>query len=401
MQNIFIGRQAIFDRKMATYAYELLYRESDSGGVNVTDGEMASSCVMLNAFVEIGLENIVGSHLAFINLTRNFFIDEPYVPFEKPQVVLEILEDIEVDQQLVETVKKLAAEGYCIALDDYEFEPHWEPLLPYVSIIKVEVPAVDRQCIESQVQQLRKHNVKLLAEKIETEEEYQFYLDLGFDLFQGYHFSRPQIIQGKRLAENQLVILQLLASLNDPKITVDNLERLITQDAALSYKILRHINSAAVALPRKLDRIGEAVVYIGLQQIRTWANLIVLSRTGDKPQELLCSALVRAYMCEQLIQHSHRGNSQTAYTAGLLSTLDLLLGCPLEEIMQELPVSDEIKNAILKREGPIGEAISCALAYELQRWDEITFVGLDSTAISEIFVSSSHQAFISSTLMAE
>jgi len=401
MQNIFIGRQAIFDRTMATYAYELLYRESDSGGANVIDGEMASSCVMLNAFVEIGLEDIVGPHLAFINLTRSFFIDEPYVPFDKNQVVLEVLEDIEVDEQLIETVAKLSAEGYCIALDDYAFEPHWEPLLPYVSIIKVEVPAVDRQCIESQVQQIRKHNVKLLAEKIETQEEHQLYLDLGFDLFQGYYFSRPQIIQGKRLAENQLVVLQLLASLNDPKITVDDLERLIAQDAALSYKILRHINSAAVALPRKLDRIGEAVVYIGLQQIRAWANLIVLSRTGDKPQELLCSALIRAYMCEQLIQHSRRGNPQMAYTAGLLSTLDLLLDCPLEGIMRELPVSDEIKDAILKREGAIGEAISCVLAYETQQWDKIAFAGLDSTAISKTFVSSSRQAFISSTLMTE
>jgi len=399
MLNIFIGRQAIFDRKMATYAYELLYRENDSGGVNVTDGEMASSRVMLNAFMEIGLENIVGPHLAFINLTRSFFTDDPYIPFEKDQVVLEILEDIKVDQQLVETVAKLAADGYCIALDDYEFEPHWEPLLPYISIIKVEVPAVDPQCIEDQVQQLRKHNIKLLAEKIETEEEYQLYLDLGFDLFQGYYFSRPQIIKGKRLVENQLVILQLLGSLNDPAKAMDDLERLIAQDVALSYKILRYINSAAVSLPRKVDRIGEAVIYLGLQQIRAWANLIVLSQVDDRPQELLYNALVRALMCEQLIQRSRRGSPHAAFTAGLLSTLDLLLGTPLEEIMQELPVSDEIKDAILKREGSLGEAISCASAYELQQWEKITFSGLDSAAICEIFVSSSHQAFISSTLI--
>ncbi len=401
MQNIFIGRQAIFDREMATYAYELLYRESSSGGVIVTDGDMATSSVMLNAFVEIGLENVVGSHLAFINLTRNFFKDEPYIPFEKDQVVLEILEDIKVDQQLVETVAKLSADGYCIALDDYAFESHWDPLLLHVNIIKVEVPAVDRQSIESQVKQLRQYDVKLLAEKIETEEEHQFYLDLGFDLFQGYYFSRPQIIQGKRLAENQLVILQLLACLNDPKITVADLERIIAQDAALSYKILRHINSAAVALPRKLDRIGEAVVYLGLQQIRTWANLIVLSRTGDKPQELLYSALVRACMCGQLIERGGCGDPLMAYTAGLLSALDLLLGSPLETIMQELPVSDEIKCAIMQHEGIIGGAISCALAYEQQQWEGAAFAGLDSATISEIFVNSSHQAFSLTTLMVE
>jgi len=399
MLNIFIGRQAIFDRQMATYAYELLYRENDSGGVNVTDGEMATSRVMLNAFMEIGLENIVGPHPAFINLPRSFFIDVPNIPFTKDQVVLEILEDIEVDQQLVDTVAKLSGDGYRIALDDYEFESHWEPLLPYVSIIKVEVPAVDPKCLDQQVQRLRKHDVALLAEKIETQEEHQLYLDAGFDYFQGYYFSRPQVIKGKRLEENQLVILQLLAKLNDPAITVDELERLIVQDAALSYKILRHINSAAVALPRKLDRIGEAVVYLGLQQIRTWANLIVMSQVGDKPQELLYNALVRGCMCEQLIQRSHSGNPQAAYAAGLLSTLDILLGSPMEEIMQELPVSDEIKDAILKHEGSMGEAISCALAYELQQWGRIKFANLDSAAINEIFVSSSHKAFLSSTLV--
>ncbi len=399
MQNIFIGRQAIFDREMATYAYELLYRESDSGGVSVTDGEMATSRVMLNAFVEIGLENVVGPHPAFINLTRSFFTDAPHIPFEKSQVVLEVLEDIEVDQRLVATVAKLSAEGYRIALDDYEFGSHWEPLLPYASIIKVEVPAVDPQRIEEQVRQLQKYDLKLLAEKIETEEEHQRYLELGFDYFQGYYFSRPQIIKGKRLPENKLVILQLLTSLNDPEVTIDALDRLISQDAALSYKILRHINSAAAALPRKLDRIGEAVVYLGLRQIRTWAHLIILSQTSDKPQELLYNALVRACMCEQLIQRSRRANAQAAYAAGLLSTLDLLLGCPLEEIMQELPVSDEIKGAILKYEGPIGEAVSCALAYESQQWERVAFCGLESAVISEIFVSSSHQAFVSSTLV--
>lgn len=399
MQNIFIGRQAIFDRNMATYAYELLYRESDFGGVNVTDGDMATSCVMLNAFVEIGLENVVGSHPAFINITRSFFTGSPHIPFEKNQIVLEILEDIVIDQQLIEVAAKLSAEGYRIALDDYEFGARWEPLLPYVSIIKVEVPAVDPQKIEEQVKQLRKYDVKLLAEKIETEEEHRRYLALGFDYFQGYYFSRPQIIKGKRLPENQLVILQLLASLNDPKATIDDLEQLISQDAALSYKILRHINSAATALPRKLDRIGEAVVYLGVQQIRTWANLIILSQTGDKPQELLYNALVRASMCEQLIKQGRCGNPQAAYAAGLLSTLDLLLGLPLEEVMLELPVSDEINGAILKQEGVIGEALVCALAYESQQWGKVKFSGFNSAVINEIFVSCSHQAFLSSTVI--
>jgi len=401
MQNVFIGRQTIFNRKMETHAYELLYRENDSGGVNITDGDLATSRVILNAFMEIGLERIVGPHLAFINLTRNFFVDKPPIPFEKEKIVLEILEDIEVDQELIETVANLSAEGYQFALDDFEFEPQWEPLLPYAAIIKVEIPAIDPNKVESQIQHLRQYDVKLLAEKIETEKEYQTYLDLGFDYFQGYYFSRPQIIKGQRLEENQLVALQLLAQLNSPTATVNDIQELISHDVALSYKILRHVNSASVSLPRKLDSISEAVVYIGRERIRAWANLIILSQTGDKPQELLFTALVRAQTCEQLIQHSNRGNSQAAFTAGLLSTLDLLLGIPQKEILQELPVSEEIKDAILKRSGPIGEAISCILAYENQHWDQTQFKGLSSTEISDIYLNSTHQAFLSGALFSD
>lgn len=393
MQNIFIGRQAILDRNMAVYGYELLYRESESGGANISDGDLASSRVMLNAFMEMGIERIVGPHHAFINLTRSFFVDMPAIPFEKERVVLELLEDLEVDEHLIQSVADLASQGYTLALDDYEFEPHWEPLLPYVAIIKVEVPAVDPEQVKTQIRQLREHNIRLLAEKIETEEEYRQYHGLGFDYFQGYFFSRPKTVKGKRLEENALVIMRLLARLNDPNITIDELEQLISQDAALSYKILRYINSAALALPRKLDSIGQAIVYLGLQQIKAWSNLIALSRVENKPQELLYTALVRAHMCQQLIQQSRHGNAETAFTVGLLSTLDLLLDSPLPVILKELPLSDEIQDALLDKGGPLAEAMACTRAYELQQWENAHFPGLDNNTICDIYLNSTQKAF--------
>ena len=393
MQNIFVGRQAIFDRNMSVYGYELLYRESDTGSVQISDGDLASSRVMLNAFMEMGLERIVGPHHAFINLTRSFFIDMPTIPFAKEQVVLELLEDLEVDDALIQSVADLAAQGYRLALDDYEFDPRWDPLLPYVSIIKVEVPAIDPNQLEQQVRNLRTHDVKLLAEKVETEEEHRLYHDQGFDYFQGYFFARPKTVTGQRLGENQLVIMQLLARLNNPNITVEELEELITKDAALSYKILRYINSAAMALPGKLDSIGQAIIYLGLRQIKAWANLIAMSRVENKPQELLYTALVRAYMCQQLIQKSGHSNPETAFTVGLLSALDLLLDAPLSEIVKELPVSDEIHSALLEKAGPFGEALACTLAYEFQHWEEAKFSKLDNHSICDIYLASTQQAF--------
>jgi EAL and modified HD-GYP domain-containing signal transduction protein len=393
MQNIFIGRQAIFDRQMEVYGYELLYREGDTEGVQVSDGDLASSRVMLNAFMDIGLECLVGPHHAFINLTRNFFADSPSIPFEQGQVVLELLEDLAVDEHLIQSVASLASQGYSLALDDYEFDPRWDPLLPYISIIKVEVPAVCPDTQRDKIQSLQQQGIRLLAEKVETEEEYRLYHDLGFDYFQGYFFSRPKTVKGRRLGENQLVIMQLLARLNDPDIGVSELERLISQDVALSYKILKYINSAAMALPRKLDSIGQAVVYLGLQRIKAWANLIALSRVENKPQEILYTALVRANMCQQLIQRSGQHNAETAFTVGLLSTLDLLLDSPLAEVLKELPLSDEIHAALLGKSGPIGEALACTLAYEFQNWEQTSFNGLDNTTICEIYLSSTQKAF--------
>lgn len=393
MQNIFIGRQAIFDRQMEVYGYELLYREGDTEGIQVSDGDLASSRVMLNTFMEIGLERIVGPHHAFINLTRSFFTDSPSIPFEKEQVVLELLEDLAVDDNLIHNTANLASQGYHLALDDYEFDPCWDPLLPYISIIKVEVPAISPEGLEHKILPLKRRGIRLLAEKIETEEEYRLYHDLGFDYFQGYFFSRPKTVKGRRLGENQLVIMQLLARLNDPDISVDELERLISQDVALSYKILRYINSAAMALPRKLDSIGQAVVYLGLQRIKAWANLIALSQVENKPQEILYTALVRANMCQQLIQRSGQHSTETAFTVGLLSTLDLLLDSPLTKVLKELPLSDEIHDALLEKSGPIGEALACTLAYEFQNWEQTSFNELDNATICEIYLASTQKAF--------
>lgn len=393
MQNIFIGRQAIFDRNMAVYGYELLYRESDTGGAAVSDGDLASSRVMLNAFMEMGIERIVGPHRAFINLTRGFFVDMPTIPLEKERVVLELLEDLEVDEPLVQSVADLASQGYSLALDDYEFDPRWDPLLPYVDIIKVEVPAIDPERLDSQLHRLSAYNIRLLAEKIETEQEYRLYHDLGFDYFQGYFFSRPKTVRGQRLEENKLVIMQLLACLNNPDITIEELEQLISQDAALSYKILRYINSAALALPRKLESIGQAIIYLGLQRIKAWSSLIALSRVENKPQELLYTALVRAHMCQQLIRKLGLGNAETAFTVGLLSTLNLLLDSPLAEILEELPLSDEIHDALLGKPGPLTQALACTRAYESQRWEETSFHELDSLTICDIYLNSTQRAF--------
>ena len=395
MKDIYLGRQAIYDRNGKLYAYELLFRSTGDETESITnliDADGATSEVLLNTFMEIGLERIAGSARVFINLTRNLIAcDHPLVQ-RKDQVVMELLEDIPVDEALVEQVACLSKMGVRIALDDYVFDPVWDPLLPWVHIVKLEIPALTLEQIRSGLPKLRRHGLKLVAEKVETAESYRALHDMGIDYFQGFYFSRPELIGGRRLEENQVVVLRLLAEINRPEATIEDIEALIRQDAGLSYKTLRYINSAAVGIPRKVESIGQAVIFMGFRRIRAWANLLVMAGLKIRLEDHYLMALVRAHLCERLMSqsHPHRG---TGFIVGLLSTLDLLLGRPLDEILAELPLADEITSALLQGEGDAGSALTCARRVEDGVWQEVEFPGLDRNQIYHFYLEASEAAF--------
>ncbi len=393
MQDFFIGRQAILDRQLKVYAYELLYREGDTSEAPAMDGDLATSRVMLNAFTGMGMERIAGDQRVFLNMTRSLLMDMPEIPFDKERLVLEILEDIEVNNGFVKRISGLASEGFTLALDDFEFEEKWLPLIPLIHIIKVEVPALNWHKLAEQIEKLHRNGVLLLAEKVETEAEYLRLHELGFDLFQGYYFSRPQVVAGKRLSENQLNTLRLLSKLNDPSVTPEELENLIVQDPGLVFKILRYLNSAALAMPRKIDSIRQAIVYLGLQRLRGWANLIAISRVDDKPEDLFTIALVRAHMCAKLSAAVEKAENESAFTVGLLSVLDLLTGTPIAEVLEQMPISDSVKQALLNHHGITGRALQCARSFEQKEGSPIGFPGLTAGEIQEIFLQSSELAF--------
>jgi c-di-GMP phosphodiesterase len=395
MKNIYLGRQAIYDRQRGLYAYELLYRSSDAGNAGLKtqlDGDSASSEVLLNTFMEIGLERIAGEARIFINLTRSLIqCDHPLVQ-QKERVVMELLEDIPVDQELIDQVICLSKMGVTMALDDYVFDPVWDPLLPWVHIIKVEIPAMTLEEIRAGLPKLRQHNLKLLAEKIETREEYDALHEMGFDLFQGFFFSRPELIDGQRLEENQAVVLRLLAALNQADVGIKEIEALISQDAGLSYKTLRYINSSAIGIPRKVDSIGQAVVYMGIRRIRAWINLLVIAGLKDCLEDHYLMALVRAYLCEQLVEQTEPQNG-SGFLVGLFSSLDLLLNRPLREIVQELSLSDEVNKALLEGQGIAGQALRCARQVEAGEWQQVDFPGLSREQIHALYLDASEQAF--------
>lgn len=372
MSDIYVGRQPIYDCNLQVFAYELLYRaNSEQNAAGDIDHDLATAQVVLNAFLEFGLKTLVGDKLAFINLPRSFIEGDLPLPFPKERVVLEILEDIKVDDRFINSVRRLRTIGCVFALDDFIYHPALRPLIEICEIIKIDFQALSREEIQNHVAELGQYNAKLLAEKVETHEDFAFARDLGFSYFQGYFFCRPRIILGQSLRPNKLAALRILSALQDPDIRITALSDLVSQDVNISFKLLRSLNSAYYALPKRIESIHHAVVFMGLEQIKQWVTLIVLASIPDKPSQLMVVAMTRAKMCEQLDESSDKNSKNKLFTVGLFSVLDALLDKKMDKIMEELPLANDIKGALIRHEGNMGLILKSVISYEQGLWDDI------------------------------
>lgn len=386
--DVFVGRQPIFDRRLNVYAYELLYRARSqaNSAEGAVDGEQATTTTIINTFMEIGLDRLVLNKRAAINLTEAFLLDESRLPFHPDKVILEILESVEVTPQLIAAVERLAESGYTIALDDYLYNPAHKPLLHLAHIVKIDIRALSRDEVREHVNQLKPYQLKLLAEKIETPDEFLFCSELGFEYFQGYFLSRPQIISAESLPTNRLTIMNLLAVLNDPDSENEDLAEAINTDVTTSYKLLKMINSAAFNLPRQIESVQQGVMLLGRRKVASWASMLALSQLDDRPAEILRTAMTRAKMCELLAEAAGVKPVDSFFTVGMFSALDLLMQRPLPKLLEPLPLSEELTSALLYRKGRLGEALTCVLAYEVADWPNVQFarLGMEDILIANI-----------------
>jgi EAL and modified HD-GYP domain-containing signal transduction protein len=386
MQDFFLGRQPIFNRDLNIFAYELLFRRSKVEAADVSDGDQATADVVVSAFVDLGLDRVAGDAYAFINCTRAFMISDEHLPFPQGRVVFEVLEDVEPTPETLKGLRSLVDQGYRIAIDDYTFCGERDELLELAHIVKVDIPKVDCEGLAEKVANLHAKGIKVLAEKVETPDDFDFCRSAGFDYFQGYFLSRPKVIKGRRLAANRLGVLQLLAKLQDPDVSVEEVTHILSEDVTLSYRILRLVNSAFFGLPRKVESIHQAVVYLGLSVIKNWSALLITSGVEDKPRELLKTATVRAQMCRNIAIALGDENPDLYFTVGLFSTLDALMDLPLEEVLEQLPLSDSVIGALLRREGSAGRALTWTLAYEGWRWGDIAREEIDPQILSDAYL---------------
>lgn len=386
MERVLVSRQPIYRADMAVLGYELLFRDSEIDRASFSDGDQATAEVILNTFMDIGLEEVVGQDLAFINFGRNLIMANYCESLPRERVVFELLESVEPDENLRQRLVQLKSAGYRIALDDFVCSDPFYRLLEAVHFVKLDLLASDQDTIERAVAVLRNFDVQIVAEKVETREQFQFCQELGFDYFQGYFFCRPELVGSHRLPVNRLATIRLITKLNNPDIKMKEVEESLGQDVSLSYKLLRYTNSAVCGLHREVDSIRHAAVLVGLNRMRIWASLILFSGLEDKPRDVIVTGAARARMCEKLAESLHMNRPDRFFLVGLFSVLDAIFDRPLDEIVKTLPLAADIVDGLLRYEGQLGSVLRCVLSYERHDWREAeSCVGLNPQTIAEIY----------------
>lgn len=382
----FVGRQPVFDRDMNVVGYELLFREGTPNRAQFNDGDEATSAVILSAFVDMGLHQVVGDVPAYINTPRNYLLGRYPIPANREQVVIEVDASIARDDEAVLAMRLLAGAGYRIALDHYVHDEALAPALEVAHIVKIDVARLENRELDAQVELLQNRDIQLHALRVANRDRLALCKALEFHQYQGVFLREPEVLRSERPSGDRLTVVRLLARLYDPDVTVDELERLLVNDVSLSHRLLSSINSAMFSLPDRVDSIRQMVVLLGARRLREWTSLIALSGVSGKPSELLVQALVRGRLCENVARALGRSGPEVYFTAGLFSILDALLDRPLTEIMTELPLVDEVKRAVTTHEGPIGAVVRAVVAHEAGDFTGVEQLGLSPEATNSAWM---------------
>jgi len=392
--DVYVARQPIFRRDKRVYAYELLFRDNLTNIFPDIDGDFATSKLLYNSFLSIGMENLTGRRKAFINFTEDMLIERAPLMFPKDKIVVEILEDVEPEIEVVDACREIAQEGYVLAMDDFYYKSELEPLITLSNLIKIDFRSTSSQEIEEYVKKLSEYDVYLLAEKIETYEEFTAALEIGFHYFQGYFFSKPEIISGRDISASELNILNIMVEANKEDIDFQVLERLIGRDVAISYKLFRYINSTYFKRASKISSIKQAITLLGEKRIRRFLSIVAMSNlTQGKPNELFRRSIIRAKLCEMIGELCRSSvPSSELFVTGLFSLIDAIMDDSMENLMKKLPLSKEIKNVFLYNNGILKNYLNLAVCYETGDWEGIpeatVALGIDEEGLPQCYMDS-------------
>lgn len=385
IQNVFLGRQPILDRDQKLVAYELLSRASATAQhAVIQEVSKASIQVIATTFSSMGVNAVLGDCRGFFNLSAEVLMSDALEALPCDRVALEILETVEASEAVSQRCRYLREQGFLIALDDYVPGDPRETMLDVVDVVKVDLPGLEEPALRDLVRRLRGRPVQLLAEKVETPEQFDLCGKLGFDLFQGYFFARPVVLEGSSLDSKRAALLELLRHLSDEEgqlLAVETLKR----NSNLSISLLNLVNSAAMPTRTKISRIEDALRYLGNRQLQRWVTILLFA--GDDKSGLRSPvfqmASRRGRLMELIVERAHqgreRGNSDRAFLVGMLSLADVLLSRPIEDVAAELNLDADVENALVDRSGPLGQLLQLVMrleSFEPDGYDQIeTMIG--------------------------
>lgn len=377
-EKFFLGRQPILDRKQEIVGYELLFRSANIDHAVFESYSQASSNVISHALSSFGMQDVLGGKFGFINVHLGLLLSEMLELLPIGQTVLELLEMIQLDVMVTERCRELKKLGFVLALDDHEFNTANDAIYQVVDIIKIDILLTGMEALPETVRQLRKYPVKILAEKVETVEQFQICYDLGFDLFQGYFFARPVVLNRTKIDVSGMALLKLLQQLTTGA-GIETIEMTFKENPGLSYNLLRLVNSVALGLREKIKTLRHAILLLGMNQLRRWIQLSLFAghdaRGIDHP--LLEMAAVRGRLMEILLRQlagraATDEQAEAAFMIGILSLLDVLFETSMEEIIANLNLNDDVCAALLHREGQLGRMLMLTEKLELADFDAVT-----------------------------
>lgn len=398
--DLFVARQPIFDRAGQVYGYELLFRSSLENVCRFSDPDAAATDTIGTGLLGFGLDLLVGGALAFVNVTREVLLGDVVTLLPPERTVLELLEHIEPDDEVLAACQRLRAAGYRLALDDFSGEANVARFAPYVDLVKIDCLDATPDGMAALAARGRATGKPYLAERVETRELWRAGMDHGFSWFQGYFFCRPEVVAGRRVPANQFAQLELLQAIAAPDLDFERLEGIIRRDVGLSVTLLRYLNSAAFGWRERVDSIHHALRLLGETSIKRWALLATMMHLGrEQPVELVTIALVRAHFAEALAAGAKLDVRRLdAFLTGLLVGLDAVLGRPLPEILAGMSLPDPVRDALIDRQGVLGELLRYVLAYERAEWEEAqctaTALGLDESISPRLYAESTRFAHV-------
>lgn len=388
----YLARQPILDAGEQLYGYELLFRDGPESAFQADDPDQASSKVISDSLFLMGLEKITEGNWAFVNFTRKLLLGEYAKLFPKDQVGIEILENIEIDRRVTRACRNLDEDGYTLVLDDVEGQTNYERILDSISIAKIDFRQVsDEGKREKLAEEFKAYNIDLVAEKIETREEFQQAKSAGYDYFQGYFFSKPNLVSEKELPASKVQYFRMMREIRKPDLNIDELENIIKQDMSFAYKLLSYINSPYFGLRQEVETIQHALIMLGNREIRRWASLLLMASMGEgSPPKLILDAFVRAKFLEKLASELNMDDQdEELFLMGMFSFIDAFLDRSLEEVLSKVSLQDHVKSALLGKENRFKSILDFAKAVEKGEWDRFkelrAQLALEETNASKLY----------------